>query len=137
MKRRDFIQSATSSVLLPSALTPCAAAPATLAGSWDCSFFDERFAAAHRLAASWRAADRLIPVQSDITPLWSTGLDRMTREHSLALRGVTTESFHFCLRILAGEHAHCRAKVARLDRNLFLWTMSTTPRQLPVGQSHV
>jgi hypothetical protein len=128
MKRRHFIHAATVSVLLPAAATPHVAALATISQNWDYVFFDERFQKARRVAASWPASDRLIGVQGDITPVWSNGLKRATREDLLHLRGMTTESFFFCLRILAGEYANLDAQVSRFDRNLFLWTMCTIPK---------
>jgi hypothetical protein len=128
MKRRHFIHAATASVLLPAAATPCVAALASVSQNWDYVFFDERFEKARRLVASWCASDRLIGVQGDITPVWSNGLDRTMHEHPLHLRGMTTESFLFCLRILASEHANLALQVSRFDRNLFRWTMCTTPK---------
>jgi len=67
-------------------------------------------------------------VQGDITLLWSDGLDRVCTESPLRLRGVATDSFRFCLRILVREHADVDAQVTRLDQNLFVWTMSTLPK---------
>src|SRR5262249_18662673 len=95
----------------------------------DYVFFDERFDRARRAVASW-SAHRLVGVHSDITPVWGSGLDRMTRARPLHLRGVTTESFLFCLKILAGEHANLDIEVSRLDRNLLQWSMTTHPGQL-------
>jgi hypothetical protein len=147
MKRRHFIQAATASVLFTSALKPCVAAVDVILQSRDYVFFDERFPRARRLAASWAAASwgapswaaassRLIAVQGDITPFLRNGFDRMTCDrHPVRLRGVTTESFHFCLKVLLGEHAHLEAQVSRLEpgepmghRNLLLWTIHTTAK---------
>jgi hypothetical protein len=44
-----------------------------------------------------------IAIQGDITPMWSDGLDRATRERSLQLRGIATESSRFCLSVLISE----------------------------------
>ena len=128
MKRRRFIHAATASLLLPTALKPSVSALASGLRNRDYVFFDERFQNARHIAASWAGSTRLIGVQGDITPLWSNGLDSMTRDQPLNLLGVTTESFHFCLRILVGEHADFDLQLTRLDRNLFLWTMHTTPK---------
>jgi hypothetical protein len=117
MNRRHFIQAAASSLFVPSAVTLAhAPAPAT---------FDERFAAARRLAAEMANSCVLTPVQGDITALWKSGLDRACRRSSLTMRGVTTESFYFCLKIMVGEHANLDTQVTRLDRDLFVWTMHT------------
>jgi hypothetical protein len=128
MKRRHFIQAAMASVLLPASARPCTAALATVWRNRDFIFFDERFQKARRLAASWAAANQVIGVHGDITALWTNGLERLTRHHPLHLRGVTTDSFLFCLRILAGEHANLDIQVSRLDRNLFEWTMHASPK---------
>jgi hypothetical protein len=128
VSRRDFIHAAAASLLLPVDLKPCSACPVAAPKGLDYAFFDERFQAARRFAASWASPNQLIAVQGDITPLWNTELDRTTRERSLALRGMTTQSFQFCLRILAAEHAHVDVQASRIDRDLFLWTMRTTPK---------
>jgi hypothetical protein len=129
MKRRHFIRAATASVLLPAALeSRCLPALAALSPHDDYAFFDERFEQARRVVASWPAANECIPVQSDITSVWSDGLHRATRERALHLRGVTTDSFRFCLGVLVSELADFDLHVSRLDRNLFTWTMRTTPR---------
>ncbi len=127
MKRRHFIHAAAASVLLPAA-KPSLGALATLSIRWDYAFFDERFQSAHRVAATWSTENEPIPVQSDITALWSNGLDRLARRQTLNLRGVTTASFHFCLKVLLSEHANLDALVSRLDRNLLLWRLLTTPK---------
>ncbi len=113
-------------MFLPAALE--SPALGALSSSDDYAFFDERFENARRVAASWLAANSPIAVQADITSLWSGGLDRATRGRRLHMRGVTTESFRFCLGILVGEHADIDLRVSRLDPNLLLWTMHTTPR---------
>jgi hypothetical protein len=126
MKRRVFLGMATASTFFPHVLRQPGAWLAAAAPKWDYVLFDERFETAQRLAASWRAASVPIAVQGDITALWSSELDRAVRERPLHLRGVTTESVHFCLRIALGEHARLAAGVSRLDRNLLVWTMRTT-----------
>ena len=128
MKRRYFIHVVAASLLFRVATKPRVAGLVAFSQKPDFAFFDERFHQARRIAASWSASNRLIGVQGDITPLWRNGLDRMTRDHPLHLRGVTTESFLFCLRILLGEHADVAVQVSRLDRNLLLWTMRTTAK---------
>jgi hypothetical protein len=129
LKRRRFIQAATVSVLLPATVeSRCLHAFAVLSPNDDYAFFDERFEKARRLAASWSGSNEAIAVHGDITPLWNNGLDSATRKRTLRLRGVTAESFRFCLGILVSEHADLHLHASRLDRDLFLWTMHTTPR---------
>jgi hypothetical protein len=93
----------------------------------DYAFFDERFEKARRIAASWPASTGSVAVQSDITP-WTDPLERASSERPLQLRGVTTESFRFCAAILVGDHAHLDLQSSRLDQDLVLWTMRTTPK---------
>ena len=125
MRRRQFIRVASVSLLLPAAVGSCLASVATRGR--DCHFFDERFPQARRFAASWPTADTLVAVQGDITPFWKGGLGRLISEQPLRLRGVTTESFRFCLQTLSSEHANVEAQVSRLDRNLLVWTLFTIP----------
>lgn len=128
MKRRHFIRVATASLLVPAVLEPrCLSALAVLSPHDDHAFFDERFENARRLARSWSTATVPIPTQGDVTALWSDGLCRATRERRLQLRGVTTESFRFCLSVLVSAHAHVDMHTSRLDRNLLIWTLRTTP----------
>jgi hypothetical protein len=125
MQRRHFIRAAASSALLAAGVVP-GAAPRTT--TRDYFFFDDRFANARRAAASRDAAHVRVAVQGDITQLWIHELEPLTRGGPLSLRGVTTESFLFCLRILSGEHADLDVRAARIDRNLIEWTVRTTPK---------
>jgi len=126
VNRRNFIRAGASTLLLPVAMTSAYAA-ASAAGS-DYFFFDERFPRARVLAAALAGRTRPQPVHADVTDLWRTDLERACRRTSLTLRGVTTESFHFCLKILAGEHARVDTEIARVGRDLFLWTIETHVR---------
>jgi hypothetical protein len=117
IRRRHFIQAVTASVLLPA----CAWR------RWDYVLFDERFEQARRVAASWSAPNRLIKVRSDVTAFWCGELDRLARHQHLSLRGVTTDSFLFCLRILLAEHANLDVQVSRLDLNLLSWSVHASP----------
>ena len=128
MKRRHFIRAATASVLFPAVARTHIATPKSLSEKWDYVFFDERFQGARRVAAALSSESRLVAVQGDITVLWRDELERMTRDHAVRVRGATTYSFLFCLRILVGEHADLDLQVSRLDRNLYGWTMSTAPK---------
>jgi hypothetical protein len=126
MKRRHFLQAAASSLVIPRAMALVNThAPAVEQPGQDYFFYDERFAQARRLAEELSGSTALTPVQGDITGFWNSGLDRATRQFSVMMRGVTTESFYFCLKIMAGEQADLDAQVTRLDRDLFLWTIRT------------
>ncbi len=136
MNRRGLILAATSALFIPKAVMVAhASASATKSPGPDYFFCDERFAKARRLAAELSGCTALTPVQGDITELWSSYLGRASRQSSLHMRGVTTESFYFCLKIMIGEHADLNAQVTRVDRDLFLWTMRTGP-QTPTELRH-
>jgi hypothetical protein len=130
MKRRQFIHTAAAAALF-SAVAWARMGAGAGAGSAQRRhyvFFDDRFQRARRAAASWSTWNRPIGVQADVTPLWRNGLDRVTREHPFQLHGVTTTSFLFSLKILVAEHASLEIQESRLDRDLLLWTMRTTPK---------
>jgi hypothetical protein len=130
------MHAAAASVLIPVAAKPGFAALANISSHWDYVFFDARFENAHRIAERWSAFTQPTAVHGDITPVWTNGLDRVTRGHPLHLLGVTTQSFIFCLRILAAEHARLDAQVSRVDLNLFEWTLRTMPRTLNTERRH-
>jgi hypothetical protein len=138
MKRRYFIQAAVSSVIIPHALAHAdpwanpwanpranaqisAAAPQWEWGNADWFFYDGRFPLARQLAMELSGSTGLTPVQGDITDIWNAGLGRTCGQSRLTLHGVTTESFHFCLKIMAGELSSVETRVSRIDRDLFLW----------------
>lgn len=129
MNRRHFVRAVSALALVPAALESTRLAALTALSPRDgYAFFDERYEKARRVAASWLTSYEAIAVQGDITPLWNGGLVRATCERTLQLQGITTDAFRFCLGILVGEGADIDSRVSRLDRNLFLWTMRTTPR---------
>jgi hypothetical protein len=122
MKRRHFVQAGISAVLIPGAVI---AGPTVTSSASDYFFFDERFARAQRLADWLSGVTTLTPVQGDVTPTWTGGLARASLTSAMTLKGVTTESFYFCLKILLGDQARVDAQVRRVDRDLHLWTMHT------------
>jgi hypothetical protein len=126
MQRREFFQMAAAALWLPMAARPgLAALPAN--PLHDYLFFDERFPRARQLASGWARSGRPLGVQSDVTAAWNGGLDRMVRARPLLMRGVTVNSFLFCLKVLVSEHAVLDARELRLDRNLLHWSMYTAP----------
>ena len=128
VKRRHFIGGSAATLLASAAFEwPSLPAWAASLPQGDFAFFDDRFEKARRIAASWTVSMGPVAVQSDITP-WSDLLGREPRERQLQLRGITTESFRFCAAILVGDHANSDLQVSRLDRDLVLWTMRTTPK---------
>ena len=105
----------------------------TSASSWrglDHFFYDERFAAARRLARELARVIEPTPVQGDITYIWTAGLGRASLVAPMTMRGVTTESFYFCLKILLADQASVDANFERIDQDLYLWTIrSHNPEQ--------
>jgi hypothetical protein len=89
----------------------------------DHVFYDERFARARQLADEMPGAHVPVPVRGDVTGIWNAGLGRASLRSPLVLRGVTTESFYFCLKVMLGSQARVETQVARVDRDLFLWTI--------------
>ena len=115
-----------SSVLLPNAVI--SASTDVPRWGWlacDYFFFDERFAEARRLAGEMCGATEPTPVQSDITAIWTDGLGRAGLTAPMTMKGVTTESFYFCLKILLVDQVRADAQVSRIDRDLHLWTIRT------------
>ena len=111
-------------LLLPTAVIS-ASADVPSRPAWDYFFFDERFAEARRLAGALSGTTEPTPVQSDITGIWTGGLWRASLAASMSLKGVTTESFYFCLKILLVDQVRVDAQVSRIDLDLHLWTIRT------------
>ena len=133
VNRRHFI-GGSAATLLASAALGWPQLSALAASRGDYAFFDDRFEMARRIAAAWPAANRSIAVRNDITA-WRDLLDAAPRQRALLLRGVTTESFRFCAEILLSESARVDLQTTRLDQNLVLWAMCTTPKT--TGLRHV
>jgi hypothetical protein len=126
MNRRLFVQAGVSSLFIPNTMIAASAdAPSRDRLTWDYFFFDERFAAARRLAGELSGTTAPTPVQGDITSLWTGELGRASLAAPTTLQGVTTESFYFCLKILLTDQARVEAQVRRIDRDLHLWTIRT------------
>ena len=87
----------------------------------DRFFYDQRFPLALRLAGELSTASELTPVQGDITGIWNAGLGHACGQSALNLQGVTTESFHFCLKLMVGERTSMKTEITRIDQDLFLW----------------
>lgn len=89
-------------------------------------FYDERFAEALDMAKPFAAHRRLTPVTSDVTALWRSGLDRLSRTSPLDLNGVTTESFYFCLKTLLQSQGGVDARIApAANKDLYVWSIRT------------
>jgi hypothetical protein len=115
-----------SSLFVPNAVISASGAATSReqAAASDYFFFDERFAEAHRLAGELSGITVPTPVQGDVTPTW-IGLSCTSLAAPMMLRGVTTESFYFCLKILLLDQVQVAAQVRRFDGDLHLWTIRT------------
>jgi len=121
MKRRRFILGASSSLLLPFHIVFAASRPGLPHA--DYLFYDDRFEAAGKLALEWAGTAEVIPVRSDVTDIWRAGLSRVRHRGPLLLRGVTTESFHFCLKTVLEDSSGINSQISRINRDLYLWTI--------------
>lgn len=133
MKRRNFIGSSLAPVFLSQkSLAGIFSAPEFTAPSPDHLFFDERFSRAQPLAtglAGWEKAQKLHAVRGDITPVWNSWLKQASRDDSLVIQGVTSESFVFCLEHLLRMSHALELSVQRLDRDLLAWSLTAHNKQ--------
>jgi len=126
MNRRLFVQASVTSLFIPNAMIAASAdAPVPDGLAWSYFFFDERFAEARRLAGKLSGTTEPTPVQGDITAIWTGELGRASLAAPMTMKGVTTESFYFCLKILLADQAKVEAQVSRIDRDLYFWTIRT------------
>jgi len=120
MDRRRFVLAGLSLPWLPQF---GAGADASRPQLW---LYDTRFAHARALAAARSAGNELLPVEGDVTELRSL-LKPALATGSLRLSGVTTESFAFCLGVLArdaaGPRAHIHFSQSRHDADLRIWNL--------------
>ena len=120
------MQAGMSSLLLPNAVI--AVSPDAPSRGWpacDYFFFDERFAEARRLAGELSGTTEPTPVDGDVTDIWTGELGRASLTAPLTLKGVTTDSFYFCLKILLADQSRVETQVSRIGQDLYLWTMRT------------
>jgi hypothetical protein len=125
MNRRRFVQAGATSLLMPATVIVARTPASGDRLAWDRFFFDERFAEARRLARQSSGRTMATAVQGDVTPVWAAGLARTSLATPLRLKGVTTESFYFCLTVLLRERCPVDAQSVRHDRDLHLWTIRT------------
>jgi hypothetical protein len=120
------MQAAASSLALASALEPAHGSQPAVGDVVDRCFFDERFVAARPLAA--RLSGRLTPVRGDVTAVWRQDVARYVGAKPMTMCGVTTESFVFCLEVLARDETMTSLRIERLDRDLHVWRLQTFRR---------
>jgi hypothetical protein len=93
----------------------------------DFAFVDDRFAAARafarksRLAAAWTAVD------GDVMAPWHSLLRPALARGSVSAVGITTESFRFCLEVLAREHGSTTMTRKRHGADLIAWQLEVRP----------
>jgi len=129
MNRRVFTGIGISSCFIPLALPGL-----SLAGnggqqeSQDGLYYEERFPTADKIARSWLGSDEWQAVQADITPVWNGELKLKSKEDSVHVAGVTTESFYFCLQTLLQPTHDVSTEITRVDQNLYAWTLSANKK---------
>lgn len=130
MNRRRFVQAGMSSLLVPPAIVASrleGPRAGTTSGepAWHYVFVDDRFPAARQLASEVCGSTIPTPVLGDVTALWTGGLATASLVAPMALAGITTESFFFCLKTLLADRVRVDATTTRHDRDLHLWTILT------------
>jgi len=93
------------------------------------TFHDARFPRARALASELPGAMRLQAVDGDPSSLSTHIRPGAVGSSGVRLQGVTTESLPFCLEQLARHHYGARFESRRLDRDLFVWSL-TIPGEL-------
>ena len=122
MNRRLFIKGTILSLVFPSHIFMAKESGLFMRSSIpDYFFYDDRFIKAQLLARKISDLDKLTPVQGDITSIWNTELRYQCSHSPFLLKGVTTESFYFCLNRMAGPIGKVGSQVRRIDRDLFFW----------------
>ena len=127
MKRRLFLKFSLLAAL--AARTSHSALASVLAPSTepvDRLFIDERFEEARAMAARLAPGVTPTPVQSDVTALWIGELSLISGQRSFFFQGVTTESFHFCLKTLLRSGARVETQARRVSKDLHAWSIRTT-----------
>jgi hypothetical protein len=125
MKRRELIQACAMAALFPEGLIAGNSVFAANTGisRYSRFFFDERFVDPATQLSNVVNDVLLVPVRSDVTAVWTGMLSRAARQQSLALQGLTTESFVFCLqRLLHGSHA-VEVSMQRVSQDLYGWSL--------------
>jgi len=126
MNRRFFIKSTFASLIIPSGFSFAAdLLKKTDSKPSDYIFYDERFFEARQIAGKLSNTSPMIPVRGDITEIWNSGLNCACTQSHLMMRGVTTESFYFCLKVMVGSIAGMESQVIRINRDLFLWNIQS------------
>ncbi|WP_428408870.1 hypothetical protein [Hyphococcus sp.] len=126
MKRRLFLQSSVSSIVAAPALAHTGSQGGVNAsGSF---FYDTRFDEARGIARSVSPFGSLTPVNGDLSAEWVKEVIHAAAKSPQTFRGVTTESFYFCLRTLLQPRRIASAHIERVGRDLYAWEIRTTSK---------
>jgi len=121
MKRRQLLQILGLTPIAGS-MSHCVLASELQPGLF---FYDQRFDQAISAVSAIRDA---IAVDADVTTVWQQAIRPELGSKSLSVRGLTTESFHFCLKTLISDHARVQsASLERVSHDLYLWSIATQP----------
>ena len=92
-------------------------------------FVDERFSGAVVIARRIAPFQKLTPVNGDISLRWLEDHALVSPTRPLSLRGVTTESFYFCVKTLLQSRGLAHAHIERATNDLHLWEIETSITQ--------
>jgi len=127
MKRRIFIGSSLVPLFLPDL-----ALAEHLLGSENAGnlYFDARFPTARDIAESLVQSGHWQAVQGDITPIWNSTLKSESKNRTVDVAGVTTESFYFCLQHMLQQSHHVTLSATRIDQDLYAWTLNAKNKNI-------
>lgn len=136
ISRRQLLASgvtATAALAVAGTLQPATASAAEAPAIP--TFYDPRFPVSRLRARALPGNPQLRPIQGD--PTAALGLVSGARAGGVRrLQGVTTETIPFCLREFAGRGPGVRLDCRRVDRDLFVWTLTLGAEPLTAtGQS--
>ncbi len=100
--------------------------PQTNAPSAGETFYDARFQDARAIALRLSPSAALTPVNGDISGNWVREFTYTAAKSPQTLRGVTTESFYFCLKTLLQPRGMSFARIERVSRDLHAWEIRIT-----------
>jgi hypothetical protein len=92
------------------------------------AFHDGRFARSRDLAERLLGAPQPEDIRGDASPLLARIAAGAASGGGLAMRGVTTEAVPFCLEHFARGYGEVDFESRRLDRDLFVWSLSLRAR---------
>jgi hypothetical protein len=127
MKRREFLGASLVPLLAAGQLLASEQGPgSTRKTDSDYLFVDERYMPLEEHVRYTVGTKAVLSVRADVTPVWNSTLKKTTRNASVILEGITSESFCFCLQKLL-KHSHTlQVNVHRIDRDFYVWSIQAT-----------